>query len=84
LSEHEIQSILIQLESIRVQLNRLVADAESEKDLRKERNRIIDNRLKELEDDKLKRDTTLGNIKWLWLAIGAGVTMVIKYLVTKN
>jgi len=84
LSEHEIQSILIQLESIRVQLNRLVADAESEKDLRKERNRVIDNRLKELEDDKLKRDTTLGNIKWLWLAIGAGVTMVIKYLVTKN
>ena len=84
MSEHEIQSILIQLESIRVQLNRLVADAESEKDLRKERNRIIDNRLKELEDDKLKRDTTLGNIKWLWLAIGAGVTMVIKYLVTKN
>lgn len=84
MSEHEIQSILIQLESIRVQLNRLVADAESEKDLRKERNRVIDNRLKELEDDKLKRDTTLGNIKWLWLAIGAGVTMVIKYLVTKN
>lgn len=45
---HE-QEILLQLARMEQQINRLVSDAESEKDVRRDRNKEIDRRLAELE-----------------------------------
>lgn len=48
-SDEKIQEIFIQLETIKGQLNRLVSDAESEKQVRRRRNEEIDRRLAEIE-----------------------------------
>lgn len=47
--ESQIQEIFLQLEKITGQLARLVSDAESEKETRRDRNKEIDRRLAELE-----------------------------------
>lgn len=71
--------ILVELEKIKGQLDRLVADAESEKDTRKRRNENIDKRIKDLEDDKIKRDTTIIVIKALILGLAA----IVGFIITK-
>lgn len=71
--------ILVELEKIKGQLDRLVADAESEKDTRKRRNESIDKRIKDLEDDKIKRDTTIIVIKALILGLAA----IVGFIITK-
>lgn len=71
--------ILVELEKIKSQLDRLVSDAESEKDTRKERNKLIDKRIKDLEDDKIKRDTTIMVIK----AIIIGLATIIGFIISK-
>lgn len=84
MSAHEIQDIFIELEKIKLQLGRLVSDAESEKELRKERNKNIELRIKALETDKIQRDTTIKNVKILWgvvwTLIGAFATFILTHL----
>lgn len=67
--------ILIHLEKIEGQVNRLVADAESEKNTRKERNADIDRRLLILEKDKIKKDLVI----WGMLLIGGVAGSVIQF-----
>lgn len=49
LSEEKIQEILQQLEALKFQVGRLVSDAESEKEVRRDRNKDIDKRLSDIE-----------------------------------
>lgn len=46
--EH-LQDILHKLDTLQIQVNRLVSDAESEKNVRRDRNKEIDRRLTEVE-----------------------------------
>lgn len=82
------REILLELQG---QVKRLVSDAESEKKSRRYRNIYIARRmegyektLRILEDDKLRRETTLKNIKVGWAAIGlllgAAISSTISYI----
>lgn len=85
--EHDLHDVWIKLEKIEFQIGRLVSDAESEKDVRRDRNNEIDRRISVLEVDKIVRDTTVKNIFLAFkilaaLNFGAIVTfliMIIKY-----
>jgi hypothetical protein len=46
---HDLNEIVVRLTEIQMQIGRLVSDAESEKEFRKERNREIEKRLRDLE-----------------------------------
>lgn len=46
------QEILMKLQAMEFQINRLVSDAESEKEFRKQRNREIEERLRKIEEWK--------------------------------
>ena len=80
--------IFRKLEHMEHQINRLVSDAESEKAVRRDRNTEIDRRLKELEIDKIIRDTTINNAVLAFKilcglnlsALIAFIIMIIKYL----
>lgn len=79
--EKDILDTLKNPENLRYQVGRLISNEESEKEVRKRRNELIDARLKSLEDDKLARDTTIKTailvFKLLaWLNLGAIVTFV--------
>lgn len=51
ITEERIQQILLDIEHLKMQSNRLVSDAESEKGQRRERNKQIDESIKKLESD---------------------------------
>ncbi len=46
---HDLQQIMIRLAEIQSQIGRLVSDAESEKEFRKQRNKEVEDRLRDLE-----------------------------------
>ncbi len=71
--------IYVKLQHIEDQIGRLISDAESEKEVRKDRNAIIDRRLKILEDDKIKKDI----IVWLFFFVGSAAGSVITILIEK-
>jgi len=74
--------ILIQLAEIKLQIGRLVSDAESEKEFRKKRNDDFEKRLRALEDwkseihGKLVVTLTIGGL--VWTAIIAVVVKLLK------
>lgn len=52
MDEKQHSQILMKLQKLELQINRLVSDAESEKEFRKQRNREIEERLRKLEEWK--------------------------------
>lgn len=75
----------IDIAEIKMQIGRLVSDAESEKMVRRDRNNVIDQRLKDLEDYKIRIDTTVNNAIFMFkilaaLNLGAIILFVIKFL----
>ncbi len=52
MDEKQHSQILMKLQNLELQINRLVSDAESEKEFRKQRNREIEERLRKLEEWK--------------------------------
>lgn len=74
--------ILIRLAELKLQIDRLVSDAESEKDFRKQRNNEIEQRLRALEDWKneihgrLVVTLAIGGL--IWTGIIAIVVKLIK------
>lgn len=71
--EDKITEVLIELGNIKTQLNRLIADAESEKEVRRDRNKEIDRRLAELEK---------WQAKWGGALIALGIVATIVSLIT--
>lgn len=83
MSSKEIQDLILGVQHLKDQLNRIVSDIESEKEVRRERNTGIDKRLHDLEVDKIVRDTTIKNVGILWGVIGtitgAALTIIINH-----
>ncbi len=69
----KIQEIFLKLERIELQVGRLVADAESEKEVRRDRNKEIDRRLASLEK---------WQAQWGGALIALGVIATIISLIT--
>lgn len=69
-TEEKIQEHDLKLERLTIQINRLVSDAESEKELRKERNRTKDERDRKIEIDVDRITQIIGVIKWIAAAVG--------------
>lgn len=69
----KIQEIFLKLERIELQVGRLVSDAESEKELRKDRNKETDRRLSEIEK---------WQAKWGGALIALGIIATIISIVT--
>lgn len=72
-NEDKIQDMLSKLEKIEFQVSRLVSDAESEKHVRRDRNREIDRRIAEIEK---------WQAKWGGALIALGVIATIISIVT--
>lgn len=78
---HDLQEILIKLERIEAQQNRLISDYESEKELRKERTKDIYKRILDLEKWQAKWGgalIALGIVATL-CSIGAFIFNVVKH-----
>lgn len=87
----ETEKIHIQLTKITEQINRLVSDAESEKETKKERNRTMDERLAKLEVFKTISETTAKNTNKMFRTIGfltgviiSLVGLIVAYLSLKK
>lgn len=87
----ETEKIHIQLTKINEQLNRLISDAESEKETRKERNRAIDEKIHEFEVFKTISETTAKNTNKMFRTIGfltgviiSLVGLIVAYLSLKK
>lgn len=87
----ETEKIHIQLTKINEQLNRLISDAESEKETRKERNRAIDEQLHDFGVFKTISETTVKNTNKMFRTIGfltgiiiSLVGLIVAYLSLKK
>lgn len=66
----ENQDILIKLAEIQVQLNRIIADYESEKDTRRARNRDVDKEISDLKLAQIKIEKRQDKQDYLIWAVG--------------
>jgi len=82
LESNQHNEILLKLQELQFQVGRLVSDAESEKEFRKQRNMEIENRMRVLEQWKSEIHgriiATVSIIGLIWGAVIAIVVSVIK------
>lgn len=75
--EDKQQEILMKLQGLEFQVGRLVSDAESEKEFRKQRNREIEDRLRDLEQWKSELNGKLVVIGILGTILASIIVKVI-------
>lgn len=81
MDEKQHAEVLYKLQALEFQIGRLVSDAESEKDFRKQRNNEIDRRLRELELWKSEiHGRIIATVSIIGLVWGALIAIIVKVI----
>lgn len=84
MDEKEKQQLFVTLENIRMQVDRLLSDIESEKESRKRRNDDFDKRIRTLEDWKSETKGKVSIVNVIVMAIISLAIYIILWLITKK